>query len=141
MKSRPKSGAVQRYHDALVDLRNNPGTYAQQQWCKKHGIGHSAPRAMIRLGYASRVNGKLHLLRERITDQMVIEIIAKKREFDNLRHEKHASQTLPSIDMFVQEVKVTPKAQQPVHEPAPAKHSQNERPSVGIIRRFIRWLW
>jgi hypothetical protein len=141
MKSRPKSGAVQRYHDALVDLRNKPGVYAQQEWCEKHRIGHSAPRAMIRLGYANRVNGKLHLLRERITDQMVMEIIAKKREFDNLRHEKHGPQTAPIIDLFVQEAKAKPKVQEQAQQPEPPKRSSNKEASVGIIRRFLRWLW
>ena len=88
-ESKLRTGTYNRYYEALCDLRNNPRTYAQQEWCNRHGIGHSVPRALIQLGLASRENNRLYLLRERITDGMIQDIIRKKRDFDNLRHSKH----------------------------------------------------
>jgi hypothetical protein len=138
-----RSGALQRYHEAIGDLRNNPGVYNQAQWCHKHSIGHGAPKAMIHLGHAKRVRGKLHLTRERITDQMVLSILSKKREFDYMLHKQHAPQTKLNNALFVQEAQPTikPKVQKEVHQPAPPKQSAKARPSVGIIRSFLRWLY
>jgi|JI10StandDraft_1071094.scaffolds.fasta_scaffold249259_5 hypothetical protein len=99
-ESKPRSGTYNRYHEALCDLRNNPGVYAQQEWCNRHGIGHSVPRALIQLGLASRVNNRLHLLRERITDGMIQDIIRQKRTFDNLRHAKHGVARVRPTTLF-----------------------------------------
>jgi hypothetical protein len=131
--SKPKSGAVQRYHDALIDLRANPGKYRQQEWCRKNNVGHSLPRAMVRLGYASVINGRLHLLRERITDAMIAELVAKKRSFDNLRHPKHEATKPMPLPLFEESKSANDS---PVIEPP-----VQPLPQVGLIRRFIRWIW
>jgi len=90
---------------------------------------------MIRLGYAKRVSGKLHLLRERITDAMIAEIISKKREFDNLRHDKHVDTAKQPALFPMKAPRPETNAGNPIAPAvvAPAK--------VGIVRRFIQWLW
>lgn len=105
-ESKPRTGTYNRYHEALCDLRNNPGAYAQQEWCNRHGIGHSVPRALIQLGLASRENNRLYLLRERITDVMIQDIIRKKRDFDNLRHSKHGVVRIVPTTLFSDPEKV-----------------------------------
>lgn len=135
MPSRIRTGTQKRYYDALCDLRDNPGVYNSHEWCTKHGIGHSAPRAMKRIGHVQSINSKLHLMRERITDNMINEILIKKREFDNLRHDKHKKEEKPHVTPLNQEAHASQ-----IH--VEIKEQQTSAPNkVGIIRRFINWIY
>jgi hypothetical protein len=132
-----RQGVIDKYRTAIEDLRKNPGKYRSQEWCTTHKIGHSAARAMVQLGYARRINNRLHLQRERITDQMLISLVEKKREFDNLYKYTHTHTTLFRMP------EMTQPERNAIEELADVEltFSAEQHERVGLVRRFIRWIW
>jgi hypothetical protein len=164
-----RAGVVENYKAALEDLRLNPGKYTATQWSAAHSIGNSVPRALVKLGYAKRVSRRMYLQRERITDLMIQQLVEQKREFDNL-HKVPAplQQKLPLADAAPANAKrsemvrytyekkfpfrvdakdvqalndlVTAKPAEVPTLPAPVP-ALTQPTRVGLIRRFLRWIW
>jgi hypothetical protein len=108
------STTTEKYMDAFMHLKEHPNVMNADAWTRRHRIGKQVSTIAIRKGYIERSGGGLKLIK-----------MPTRAEVERIR----------------QEARNRPQNPKPIEPTLFNRPIPVERPRVGIIRRFIRWIW
>jgi hypothetical protein len=147
-----RADTISRHIDAFRDLSSNPARYSQAEWTYKHHIGNRSATSALKMGLIELRNGLLHYVGTApITTALIKKVLAsnaKKREEE--REGVHTYEKTLKWDDFsvngrgaefykeINSLDATFPMKAPRPEPTPAMIAPEK---VGIIRRFLRWLY
>jgi hypothetical protein len=139
-----------KYARAFEDLRLNPGKYTQSEWVELHHIGHQVATNAGVLGFTVREGGRIHLKKMPTNAEINgIRKMACDARKEYIR--KREAQTVTYVYAKKGPVRVDPQGWQAppdiatVRTEAPTPTAPvpalTQPTRVGLIRRFLRWIW